>query len=82
MSKRHDCTFDWFLLKTCKKCLIFHFIYTFAMVFICLHFFYSYKEFESLIHKWRLRSGEYQEDFMWKIADSDLIAHKHKVKVK
>ena len=40
---------------------------------------YRYKEFESLIHKWRLRSGEFQDEYLWKISDADLIAHKQKV---
>ncbi|KAK3097309.1 hypothetical protein FSP39_008537 [Pinctada imbricata] len=37
-----------------------------------------YKEFESTIHKWRLRPHEFTEEYPWKISDSDLLANKQK----
>ncbi|XP_067665544.1 solute carrier family 12 member 3-like [Haliotis asinina] len=42
----------------------------------------SYKEFESMIYRWRLRPGESQTDLPWKITDSDLRAQKHKTYMK
>ncbi|XP_060571588.1 solute carrier family 12 member 3-like [Ruditapes philippinarum] len=38
----------------------------------------TYREFESLVHQWRVKPGEFQEEFPWKIADTDLIEHKQK----
>ncbi|ESO86681.1 hypothetical protein LOTGIDRAFT_166954 [Lottia gigantea] len=38
----------------------------------------SYKEFESMIYRWRLGNDESGYDYPWKIADSDLVAHKQK----
>ncbi|XP_060071216.1 solute carrier family 12 member 3-like [Ylistrum balloti] len=38
-----------------------------------------YKEFESVIRQWRLRGGEYPDEFPWKISDSDLISNKAKI---
>ncbi|XP_053405813.1 solute carrier family 12 member 1-like isoform X2 [Mercenaria mercenaria] len=38
----------------------------------------TYREFESLVHQWRVKPGEFQEDYPWKIADTDLIEHKQK----
>ena len=38
-----------------------------------------YREFESLIQQWRVRPGEFQDDFPWKISDADLVEHKQKV---
>ncbi|XP_033750069.1 solute carrier family 12 member 3-like [Pecten maximus] len=38
-----------------------------------------YKEFESTIRKWRLRGGEYPDEFPWKVSDSDLVSNKAKI---
>ncbi|KAL3866006.1 hypothetical protein ACJMK2_043347 [Sinanodonta woodiana] len=38
----------------------------------------TYKEFEGLIVKWRLRHEESHDEFMWKIMDDDLICHKER----
>ncbi|KAH3837760.1 hypothetical protein DPMN_111161 [Dreissena polymorpha] len=38
----------------------------------------TYRQFETLIHEWRLKAGEFQEDYPWKIADSDLVEYKQK----
>ncbi|KAK3600460.1 hypothetical protein CHS0354_013016 [Potamilus streckersoni] len=38
----------------------------------------TYKDFESLIYKWRLRQEESHDEFMWKISDTDLICHKER----
>lgn len=39
----------------------------------------SYKEFEEMIYPWRLRPGERQDDYPWKVSDDDLIRHKQKI---
>ncbi|OWF56733.1 solute carrier family 12 member 3-like [Mizuhopecten yessoensis] len=38
-----------------------------------------YKEFESTIRKWRLRGGEYPDEFPWKISESDMVSNKAKI---
>ncbi|KAH3837753.1 solute carrier family 12 member 1-like [Dreissena polymorpha] len=38
----------------------------------------TYRQFETLIGKWRLKAGEFQEDYPWKIADADLMEYKQK----
>ncbi|KAL4227262.1 hypothetical protein ACF0H5_012708 [Mactra antiquata] len=38
----------------------------------------TYREFESLVHQWRVKPGEFQEEFPWKISDADLVEHKAK----
>ncbi|XP_069138300.1 LOW QUALITY PROTEIN: solute carrier family 12 member 1-like [Argopecten irradians] len=38
-----------------------------------------YKEFESTIRKWRLRGGEFPDEFPWKVSDSDLVSNKAKI---
>ncbi|KAK3600462.1 hypothetical protein CHS0354_013017 [Potamilus streckersoni] len=38
----------------------------------------TYKDFEGLIHKWRLRQEEFHDEFMWKISDADLLYHKER----
>ncbi|KAL3866005.1 hypothetical protein ACJMK2_043346 [Sinanodonta woodiana] len=38
----------------------------------------TYKDFEGLIHKWRLRHDEFHDDCMWKISDADLLYHKER----
>ncbi|XP_060571592.1 solute carrier family 12 member 3-like [Ruditapes philippinarum] len=38
----------------------------------------TYREFESLVQQWRVKPGEFQEEFPLRIADTDLIEHKQK----
>ncbi|KAK7115937.1 solute carrier family 12 member 3-like [Littorina saxatilis] len=39
----------------------------------------TYTEFEELICRWRLRPGETQDDYPWKISNADLASHKQKI---
>ncbi|PVD19572.1 hypothetical protein C0Q70_20062 [Pomacea canaliculata] len=39
----------------------------------------SYKEFEEVIYQWRLKGGEFQDDYPWKVSDADLASHKEKI---
>ena len=48
---------------------------------LCVVTVASYKEFEELIYRWRLRAGETQDDYPWKVSDSDLASHKEKVSI-
>lgn len=49
------------------------------LVCVCLCVF-SYKEFEEVIYQWRLKGGEFQDDYPWKVSDADLASHKEKVR--
>ena len=56
-------------------------VYVFYPLFVIwLGYFccYRYREFESMIRQWRLKSGEYPSEYPWKINDGDLIANKLK----
>ena len=48
---------------------------------LCVVTVASYKEFEELIYRWRLRAGETQDDYPWKVSDADLASHKEKVSI-
>lgn len=47
---------------------------------VCVCVCFSYKEFEEVIYQWRLKGGEFQDDYPWKVSDADLASHKEKVR--